>query len=472
MTTSKSVLLTLFLSIGTICFSQSKIDTLLYRLNPQKFAASVADKSRKLENKLVSKSMKVLSAMQKQEEKIYRKLLSTMDSLQARLKLDEVKSKYAAIRNPAIVSKAKQYIPNLDSLKTTLKFLDANGVGGKVKDALSKAGSLQNKFQQADEIKQFIRERKEQLKSICEKLGLVKQLKKINKQVYYYAAQIKEYKEILKDPKKIEKKALELLSKTKLWKDFMKKNSLLASLFRTPGDPNDPISQANLAGLQTRLQVDNLIQQQVAAGGPNAQQQFQQNLLAGQEQLSQLKDKIVKFGGRSSEDIMPEGFKKNEQKTKSFLKRLEYGANIQSQKANNFFPTTSDIGLSIGYKPNDNSVIGIGASYKMGWGRGWNNIRISNQGLGLRSYIDWKLKGSLWISGGYEQNYKNEFRSIDQLKDYTAWQNSGLIGVSKIISMKSKLFKKTKIQVLWDFLSYRAVPVGQPLIFRVGYNFN
>ena len=393
-----------------------------------------------------------------------------MDSLQARLKLDEVKSKYAAIRNPAIVSKAKQYIPNLDSLKTTLKFLDANGVGGKVKDALSKAGSLQNKFQQADEIKQFIRERKEHLKSICEKLGMAKQLKKINKQVYYYAAQIKEYKEILKDPKKIEKKALELLSKTKLWKDFMMKNSLLASLFKMPGDPNDPISQANLAGLQTRLQVGNLIQQQVAAGGPNAQQQFQQNLLAGQEQLSQLKDKVLKFGGSSSEDIMPEGFKKNEQKTKSFLKRLEYGANIQSQKASNFFPTTSDIGLSVGYKPNDQSVIGIGASYKMGWGRGWNNIHISNQGLGLRSYIDWRMKGSLWISGGYEQNYKTEIKSIDQLKDYSAWQSSGLIGVSKIISMKSKLFKKTKIQVLWDFLSYRAVPVGQPLIFRVGYN--
>ena len=455
-------------------FSQSKIDSLLGKLDPQKFAASVAVKASKLEDKLVSKSMKVLDKLQRGEEKFYTKMLAGKDSMIAKSKLAEVKSKYSELKsklkNPAIISKVTQYIPGLDSLNTSLKFLTENGIGGKVKDALTKTTSLQDKFQQAEEIKKFIKERKEQLKQHLEKLGMMKQLKKINKQVYYYAAQVNEYKAILNDPKKIEKKALELLSKTKFFKEFMSKNSLLASLFPMPGDPNDPTNQANLAGLQTRQQVSNLIQQQVAAGGPNAQQQFQQNLQAGQAQLSQLKDKVMKFGGSSSEDIMPEGFKKNEQKTKSFLQRLEYGANIQSQKATNFFPVTSDIGLSIGYKPNDKSVIGIGASYKMGLGRGWNNIRISNQGVGLRSYIDWKLKGSLWISGGYEQNYKTVFSDFDQLRNMNAWQQSGLIGVNKVISLKTRLFKKMSMQLLWDFLSYQQVPRTQAILFRVGYN--
>jgi hypothetical protein len=49
---------------------------------------------------------------------------------------------------------------------------------------------------------------------------------------------------------------------------------------------------------------------------------------------------------------MPE-FKPNTQKTKSFLKRLEYGANFQTQKATNFFPAVSDLGLSLGYKFSD-----------------------------------------------------------------------------------------------------------------------
>jgi hypothetical protein len=431
---------------------------------------------------LVAKSMKMLDKLQQQEEKIYRKLLSTIDSLQAKAALTDIKSKYKTLqnklKNPVLSGTARQYIPHLDSLTTSLNFLDQNGIGGKIKDALSKTKSLQDKFQQAEEIKKFIKERREQLKQQFEKLDMVKQLKQINKLVYFYANQVKEYKEILKNPKKIEKKALELLAKTKFFKDFMRKNSMLASLFRMPGDPNDPNYTASLAGLQTRAQVNSLIQQQIASGGPNAQQQLQQNLQAAQSQLNQLKDKVLRFGGGSSDDLTPDpsprggegGFRPNNQKTKSFLQRLEYGTNIQSQKATGFFPVTSDIGLSVGYKLNDKSVIGIGTSYKLGWGRGWNNIRLTSQGVGLRSYIDWKLKGSFWISGGYEQNYKSAFSDFNQLRDMNAWQQSGLIGINKVISLKTKLFKKTSIKLLWDFLSYQQVPRTQPVVFRIGYN--
>jgi hypothetical protein len=282
---------------------------------------------------------------------------------------------------------------------------------------------------------------------------------------------VKEYREILKDPKKIEKKALELLSKTKLFKDFFKKNSMLASLFRMPGDPNDPAYTAGLAGLQTRAQVNNLIQQQISSGGPNAQQQFRQNIQAAQSQLQELKNKVMKFGGGSSDAVMPEGFRPNSQKTKSFLKRLEYGTNIQTQKGNGWWPNSTDLALSIGYKLNDKSVIGIGGSYKLGLGRGFNAIKFTSEGVGLRSFIDWKIKGNLWISGGFEMNYRSSFKNFSQLQDLNAWQQSGLIGISKSIPVKTKFFKKTKLQVLWDFLSYRQVPRTKPIVFRIGYNF-
>jgi hypothetical protein len=114
---------------------------------------------------------------------------------------------------------------------------------------------------------------------------------------------------------------------------------------------------------------------------------------------------------------------------------------------------------------NDKSIIGIGASYKIGWGDGWQHIRITNEGVGLRSYLDLKLKGSIWFSGGYEQNYQKAFTKIDLLKDLNAWQTSGLIGVTK----KYKLGKKTnQIQLLWDFLSYQQLPKRQPLVLRMG----
>jgi hypothetical protein len=470
---TKVLLLIVFLITGIVCFSQAKIDSLLAKMNPQKWSAKIEKKAEKLQEKIIAKSEKTLNRLQNQEEKIYAKMLRTKDSLVAKVALADSKEKYESlknkIRNPLVVNASKQYIPKLDTLNTALRFLEQNGIGGKVKDALSKTESLQSKFQQAEEIKKFIRERKQQLKHQLENLDLVKKLKKYNKEVYYYSEQIKEYKEILRDSKRAERKALELLSKTKLFTDFMRKNSMLASLFRLPGDPNDPLTQANLGSLQTRAQVNSLIQQQIASGGQNAMSQFRQNMQSAQAQVSQLKDKIVQSGSGTSDDIMPEGFQPNVQKTKNFWKRLELGTNTQTQKATNFFPVISDFGLSVGYKINDKSIIGIGASYKLGWGRGWNHIKFTSEGGGLRSFIDWKLKGSLWISGGYEQNYKTALSSIDQLKNLSSWQQSGLLGVSKVVNVKSKFFKKTKFQLLWDFLSYQEIPRSQPIIFRIGY---
>jgi hypothetical protein len=66
--------------------------------------------------------------------------------------------------------------------------------------------------------------------------------------------------------------------------------------------------------------VNSFYTEQVVTGGPNAQSQFQQNIQQGQSQMQQLKNKLVQLGGGSSDDIMPQGFKPNNQKTKSFLK--------------------------------------------------------------------------------------------------------------------------------------------------------
>lgn len=470
------VLLCLTICLSLAARGQTSIDSLLGKVDPQKWAASIGKKASSLEEKLISKSIKTLSRLQKQEEKLYRGMLKSKDSLAAKAVLADIQAKYAGmrekLRSPTIANAGGQYISKLDSLTTTLKFLDQNGVGGKVKDALQNTTALQDKFKQTEEIQKFIKARKQQLKEQLEKLGMVKQLKKFNKEVYYYSAQIKEYKEILKDSKKVEKKALELLSRTKLFKDFFRRNSQLASLFRIPGDPGDPASQTSLAGLQTRAQVNNLIQQQITAGGPGAQQQVSQNIQAAQSQLTQLKDKVLKAGGGGSGDELPD-FKPNHEKVKGFWKRLEYGTNIQTQKATNFFPVTSDVALTLGYKLNSKSVIGIAASYRLGWGTGWRDLTITHEGIGLRSYIDVKLKGSFWLSGAYEQHYRSAFNRIDQLRDMDAWQRVGLIGVSKILSTKTKLFKKTKLQLLWDFLyHYSEAPKSQsPIVFRIGYNF-
>lgn len=462
------------LCVYTIIYSQASGDSASMTISP-KYLQSVSASASEIQNKLDKKSSKTLARFQKQEARIRRKL-AKLDTLAANSVFADTDSKYKELQDRLKKTFKGPYVAKIDSLATSLNFLKANpafasdikDATGKIDDALSKVQKLKEQLNKAETLKQFLKERKQYLKEQLSKFGFSKELKKISKTGYYYTQQIEEFKSALKDSRKAEKKALELLTKSKLFKDFMRRNSELASLFRLPGDPGDPSSQASLAGLQTRAQVNNFIQQQIAAGGPGAAQQVSQNIQAAQSQLSQLKDKILKSGGNSSSEDTPD-FKPNNQKTKSFWKRLEYGTNVQTQKATSFLPVTSDIGLSLGYKLNDKSIIGIGASYKMGWGTGWRDLTISHQGIGFRSYVDVKIKGSFWLSGGYEQNYRSAFNSIDQLQDLSAWQQSGLIGISKVVSLKTKFFKKTKIQLLWDFLSSAQRPGTQPVVFRIGY---
>jgi hypothetical protein len=51
------------------------------------------------------------------------------------------------------------------------------------------------------------------------------------------------------------------------------------------------------------------------------------------------------------------------------------------------------------------------------------------------------------------------------------WTRSGLVGISKVVSLNSKFFKKTKVQLLLDIISFYQIPRTNPVKFRVGYSF-
>ncbi len=254
---------------------------------------------------------------------------------------------------------------------------------------------------------------------------MVKEVKKFRQQVYYYQAQVNEYKTAFEDPTKLEEKLLEIAQGIPQFKDFFARNSMLGSLFALPGSSPSSNNTSLISGLQTRAMLNQSLVDRFGSG-PNVMQQLQQNVQGAQDQLSQLKNKassyVTESAGNSSVDPAMPTFKPNNQKTKSFLHRLVVGTNIQSQKARYLFPATSDLGLSVGYKINDKSIVGVGASYKLGLGSGWNHIKISHQGVGLRSFIEYKLKGAFFLTGGYEQNYLAEFKAIAQLRNYSSWK--------------------------------------------------
>ncbi len=408
--------------------------------------------------------------MQKQEQKLKRKLWKK-DSVKAQAIFGDIEEKYASLRNLNSTQHppSQLYSGHLDSLKTSLSFLQTQFPGGhpSIDKLQAQYSSLQAELNVSEQIRKQLQSRQQMLKEQFEKLGMVKQLKQYRKQVYYYQSQVRAYKEMFEDPSKMEARLMELAMKIPAFKDFFAKHSGLGQLFAVPGSGGN--SNISLTGLQTRASVNQSIVDRFGSSA-SVTNILQQNVQGAQGQLNALKQKAQSYASGSYGDGDPEipGFKPNNEKTKSLLDRLEFGANMQSQKARYYFPVTSDIALSLGYKLNDRSIIGIGAAYKIGWGRGWDHLRISHQGIGLRSYIDWQIKGSIYLSGGYEQNYQSLIRNMAQLQDYSAWQSSGLIGLSKRYRVSKKF--KGEMKVLWDFLSYRQVPRTQGIVFRVGYS--
>lgn len=473
---NRILILLIFLTITEIASSQEgdKLDKILQL--PTKAFAKIEEKTEAFDNSITRATEKYLEKLRKQEQKLYGKLYKK-DSTAAKQLFGNIDSRYGELKQElnkplgSFNSLSNQYNGHLDSLNTSVNFLRQQGAVDGINNSISqgtleKISALQGKLNASDRIKKAIQQRKKMLQERLQQLGFVKEFHRFKKQVYYYQQQLAEYKSLFENPAKLEKQLMQWAMKIPAFQEFFANHSQLGNLFSLPGRST---YLASIAGLQTRASVQQELVSRFGAG-PDVQQLLQQGMGEAQGMLNDIKNRMQAMGSSGSDAELPD-FKTNTQKTKSLFKRIELGTNFQSQRATSYFPHTTDLGLSIGYRLNDKSVIGIGSSYKLGLGRGWNNIRVTGEGVSLRTFIDLKIKGSFWVSGGYEQHYRSAFNSVAALRDKNAWQQSGLIGISKVVSLKTKFFKKTKVQLLWDFLSGQQEPVTQPLQFRIGYSF-
>lgn len=491
---------------------------------PSKLMSRIQSKTANLEQQLTRQTEKYLQKMARREERLKKKLYK-IDSTSAKTLFANSSQQYAALVQKLKAdtgNKATQlkggYLPYADSIRCSMAFLQQNpqilgttsagasgigvggisssatisSVGGALQRPMSELQALQAKMQDADLAQQFVRDREGQIKQYLNQYtnlpgSLTTEYQGLNQDLYYYTQQVQVYKDMLNDPDKMEKKALSLLNQLPAFRQFMQNNSQLASLFGTPASYG---TAQSIAGLPTRDEVQQMIQSQMSgsgqisatgsgqmpgmgnggAAGNIGMGDLEQRMESAQSQLDEYKNRLSKLGAGGSDIDMPD-FRPNEQKTKTFWKRLEFGMNFQTTKNNYYFPTVTDLGLSMGYKLGHSNSVGVGASYKLGWGSGINHMALSSQGVGLRAYLDIKIKSSFSATGGFEYNYTTPFSSFQQLRQISHWTRSGLIGISKTVSVKSRVFSKTKLQLLWDFLSYQQVPKTQPIVFRIGYNF-
>lgn len=475
----------LFLLAAVQCSAQSDSAALSIRQVPAKYLGEVSRKADKYNDRITSKTEKTLAKLSKYENRL-KTLLQKADPTATERLFGSGKMTFTLMlqkvkegKNIADNYKA-QYDSYTDKLTAGIKYLETkkDSLGAKYIQPLSKAKAtmqqLDSSVTESEVAVKLIKERKKELAEAAIKyLGKSKYLSKISKESYYYAETLRNYKEFFNDQKKAEETALNILNKIPGFNKFFRENGALASLFGGNAAGGNALS---LTGLQTRNDVNALIQTRITAAGPNAGQAISQQMQAAQAELSKLKDKILKSGGGNSDMELPD-FKPNPEKSKTFNQRLEKGINISIGKSGTGRTAIIDMGTSLGYKLNGKSVVGIGVAYKLGYGS-IQKLRFTHEGAGIRSYIDFKafsgeskLFKNLYLSGGYELNHVTSFRNFRSLQTDNLWQQSGLIGLTKKIKVKAKFFKETKIQLLYDMLYNQHYPQSKPLLFRIGYNF-
>ena len=159
--------------------------TLYIRINnfPDKLFRNIQNKTNKLEVQLSRQTEKYLTRLSKQELKLKKKLYR-VDPNAANQLFPSDENFYIKLLDSFQKSSSHtseitgEYLPNLDSLKGALAFVEQNPhlfspySKHMARSSLAQLRQFQLKMQQTEMIKQLIRERKDQLKQAGRKTGI------------------------------------------------------------------------------------------------------------------------------------------------------------------------------------------------------------------------------------------------------------------------------------------------------------
>lgn len=481
-----------------ILFAQITEDSVLLKPKVITLAKEFIQEAEITRDQINKRTLKSLQELQKLETQLAEKVPA--EKLEEARKLKEQMARkmdaLQGLSNPDSLLKSflhHPYLSRFDSLQTLFTFsLPTLQNNPALEQAQQQIDLLKAQLSQLQSLETWMQEREGQWKNLFsqvdfDKFALPKAFGKWQEEAMSYKMQVQQWKETINDPQKIETEALRLLNKLPAFREFMSKNGELARLFGPPGGATNVPAGTPIPGLQTRQTLAQELQNRFGANALQSGGVLQQQLQNGMDQLSSqqqnpLNDLVnqVQEGvenitslGEETASITHAQAERAGLKSKTFKQRIEFGWNMQSAVRLQDFPAVRDVGLSLGYKINPRSVIGIGVAYKFALGESWKDIEWTHEGVGLRSYLDWRMKEAggklfknIWLTGGFEMNYWTRIANDVQWKDL-AWQKSGLVGVTKTVKFKKK---EGKIQLLWNFLNpLQANTI--PIYFRISQNF-
>ena len=377
---------------------------------------------------------------------------------------------------------SKQKNTSVDSLRGVQSFVQSkSGLSTNAPQAQgtnSDLNSLQGKMNFHNYINQLITQRTNNLKNLAGSESNVPGLKGIEKQVFYGKSKMSVYKEMEEDPTKAEDKAMEYLQGTSSFDKYMK-NAIQgeAGSMQALAADGAGASELESMGYQTKRQMQKNLQQQfgnnlgaVALQMSSQVNDFQKNVTGVTDNIKESKQSLT-----SIKHIDKPSFSVNPMRGLPFWKRIEKQYNWQTTRAstNGKQPAIIEPSAMFGFKHTPKLTYGIGAATDIGLGQSWQNIHLSFQGIGLRSFVSWEWQYGLGAYAGYERMYnkfvftkKVQTQSADvpiNAHSTTSYNESVLLGVTKKYCINNKY--NGQIQLLYD-IWWQEKGLRSPIILR------
>ncbi|MBS1781030.1 MAG: hypothetical protein JST70_17020 [Bacteroidetes bacterium] len=365
---------------------------------------------------------------------------------------------------------------SIDSLQRIAAFLQSkSSVAGKI-NASEYNEQLQSAAAQANQnhyIWGLIEQRANNLKNTA-KAG--RQVTGMNKQLFYAREKMKVFKDISNGPSKAEDFALETLHGELGFEQCLHPNNSnsMASLAAKGAS----VSDLEKMGYPTKRQLTASLQQKFGNSLGGMQQKMgsqMQDYMSEMKKLQTARNAVRQTKTSLSALRKPKKpeFKINPMRGLPFAQRIEKQFNWQTSRSTlDGKPAMLQASVMAGFKHTPKLSYGIGIATSIGLGQNWNNLRLSFQGLGLRTYVNWQLVYGVGLYAGYERMYKqaafldtkqasNEL--IPTAHNTRSYNESILAGLTKAYNINSKW--NGSIQILYDAW-WKGKGLRSPIVLR------
>ncbi len=438
------------------------------------------DRSERIQQRLLHK-------LQKKEQRMLQKL-SHRDTVAYRHYIDNPLSYDSIARmagDSSVLRKAALRTNTLtDSLKRLQHFISGARIPlgqttARAPDYTERLAAMQQKLNVQQQLKDALQQKGRQLESWAGTKNIAG-VKEIQKKVYYAGEQLKTWRQLADEPDAAEEKALEYLQGLSGFEKALAAPSPYAGM-TTEED-------LQKAGYQTRKMTEDMLRSkmgnQAAAwqqkmGGQVGQYQRQLNDKLGKVNEAVGKGKAqleeIKEARAAVNNLKETGFRKNPQRAKPFLLRWQTQYNLQFLRASadGLRPAMAEIGASLSYKHNDWLSAGLGIALPVGLGKGWQQLKLSYEGISFRSFIEGQWGYGIALQGGYERMFVPAGRpyirgdgSPGEPQLYSAQPQTAYIGIKKAYRITKKW--QGSLLIAYNFLAAEGYH-RSPFLLRMGW---